>query len=109
MTLTTMINLTIYLPALLLILMSIFMVFRNWSKVQKDLITKKEGKFSYTIIVLILGLFIANFMFLALMSFFNLPSGHGLVLVTTPLLHLIISIVLIVVGRIIIGWEKMIF
>ena len=61
------------------------------------------AKASYSWLCAGVGIFSGFAVFLGTMSLFNLPVGHGEVLIAAPLLNLLLAGLLIAAGRIVVG------
>src|SRR3569832_2034077 len=72
-------------------------------RVKSHAATEAKAKVAYSWLCVGLGIFSGFAVFLGTIVFFNLPVGHGEVLIAAPLLNLLLSGALIVVGRIVIG------
>lgn len=70
-------------------------------------ITERKAKTIYSWLCLATGLFSGTVIFFGIMHLFNIPAGHGEVLIASPVLNLLLSGILIVAGRTVIGWTPM--
>src|SRR3569833_3440002 len=68
-------------------------------RVKSHAATEAKAKVAYSWLCVGLGIFSGFAVFLGTIVFFNLPVGHGEVLIAAPLLNLLLSGALIVVGR----------
>src|SRR3569832_59976 len=75
-------------------------------RVKSHAATEAKAKVAYSWLCVGLGIFSGFAVFLGTIVFFNLPVGHGEVLIAAPLLYLLLSGALIVVGRIVIFGGK---
>jgi len=73
-------------------------------RVKNHLATEAKAKAAYSWLCVGLGIFSGFAVFLGTIVLFNLPVGHGEILIAAPLLNLLLAGVLVVAGRIIIGW-----
>jgi len=73
--------------------------------VKNNQISKKIGKTNYTVYVLLITSFSATILTYGLMFFFNISGGHGYGQIALLVFHMFFSAILILLGRIIIGWE----
>jgi drug/metabolite transporter (DMT)-like permease len=76
-----------------------------WHKVKIQGITEARAKVIYSWLCLASGVFSGVVVFLSIITLLNVSLGHrGVILITAPLFNLLLAGVLIIVGRIIIGW-----
>jgi len=69
--------------------------------------TEAQAKRFYSWLCLAIGLFSGIALFLTVVNLFHIFLGHGEILFAAPLFNLVLAGVLIVIGRIIIGWMPM--
>jgi hypothetical protein len=68
--------------------------------------TETRAKTFYSLLCPCMGVLCIMLIF-SIIDFFHIPTGHGGMIFGTLFFHMILMIVLIVIGRIIIGWEPM--
>ena len=73
-------------------------------RVKNHVATEGKAKAAYSWLCVGGGIFSGFAVFLGTTALFNLPVGHGEVLIAAPLLNLLLAGLLIVVCRIVIGW-----
>ena len=67
-------------------------------------LNESRAKFIYSWLCLGVGLFAGCVVLLGLVWLFTLPVGHGVLLIVGPLANLLLTALLILMGRIAIGW-----
>ncbi len=70
-------------------------------------ITESRAKALFSWLCLFGGPFVALFAFYGLVALLHAPTGHGEILIAAPIFIGLLSVTLIIVGRIVIGWETM--
>jgi len=78
--------------------------FRHRTKSQE--LTESKAKVIYSWLCVSVSLLSVG-VFFVIVALFHLPAGHGEVLIAAPIFNLLTATVLIIVGRIIIGWVPM--
>jgi hypothetical protein len=73
-------------------------------RVKNRVATEARAKSAYSWLCVGVGIFAGFAVFLGATALLNLPVGHGEVLIAAPLLNLLLAGLLIVAGRIVIGW-----
>jgi hypothetical protein len=76
-------------------------------RVKAQGITEAKAKTIYSWLCVAAGIFSGFVVFLGIVALFDIPVGHGEILIATPLFNLFLTGVLIIAGRIIIGWVPM--
>ena len=99
------INLALYLPFVISFILSIFFLLRNRKATKEKLISQKSAQNKYTLYVLLVSFFFGVLFSFWLISFFHLSGGHGYYLIEIPIFHMLFSGILVILGRIIIGWQ----
>lgn len=66
-----------------------------------------SAKRRFTWLCIASSLFSGIAVFLTILVVFNVGTGHGTLLIIGPVLHLLLCIVLVLLGRILVGWEAM--
>ena len=80
-----------------------------WFRVQvkAQSLTEVKAKNIYSWLCVAVSLFSGVVLFIGITSLFDIFLGHGEILIASPIFNLLLSGVLITVGRTIIGWEPM--
>ena len=99
------INIAVYFPFIFSFIASVVLLWKVGVDVKNNQISKKKGKVIYTVYIVLIGFFSATVIFFGLISLFNISSGHGYGYIAIPVLHVFLSTTLILIGRVIIGWE----
>lgn len=73
-------------------------------RVKKHPTTEAKAKAAYSWLCVGFAIFSGVAVFPGTIALFNLPVGHGEVLIAAPLLNLLLAGLLVVAGRILIGW-----
>jgi len=89
--------------------MSVLLTIYYRKKVKREELSEKKGKRRYSILVFLIGLFSGTVLFISLMEIFHLNAGHGEVYFMLMLGNILLSLVLIVIGRILIAWKTIIY
>ena len=76
-------------------------------RVNAHLVSERGAKAAYSWLCVGVYLLSGIALFFGVIELFHVPVGHGEILIAGPLLNLALSAVLLVVGRIVIGWEPM--
>ena len=66
--------------------------------------TETKAKTIYSWLCIVASIFLGIVLFIGITSLFNISLGHGEILIAAPIFNLLLSCVLIIAGRIIIGW-----
>lgn len=74
------------------------------SIVKAGALTERKAKAIYSFLCLATGAFCGIALFLGVTAMFEISLGHGEIIFAAPLFNLALSCVLIVAGRIVIGW-----
>lgn len=100
-------DITIYFTLLLNFVLSSAFALHFRRAVVHQRLDEARAKRRFTWLCVATSLFSGIAVFLAILVIFNIGSGHGTVLVIGPVLHLLLCIVLILLGRILVGWRAM--
>jgi hypothetical protein len=76
-------------------------------QVKRKAIAEGRAKAIYSWACMAIGLFCGTVIFFGIMLLFNIPAGHGEVLIAAPIFNLMLSAISVVIGRIVIGWMPM--
>ncbi|MFO0304530.1 MAG: hypothetical protein ACK51J_01955 [Burkholderiales bacterium] len=76
-------------------------------RVKAQLFSAEQAKRVYSWLCLGASILSGVVVFLGIVALFHIPVGHGEILVATPLFNLLFAGVLIIAGRIGIGWVPM--
>jgi uncharacterized membrane protein len=81
-------------------------------KIKKKTLSKVRGKNLHSLIMLPLGAFSGTLLFWGLVNLFeilglDITYGHGEIIIAAIVFNLSLSLLLLVAGRIFIGWEEM--
>ncbi|MGH8613443.1 MAG: hypothetical protein ACREYF_15860 [Gammaproteobacteria bacterium] len=76
-------------------------------RVKTQWLTEAKAKAIYSWLCVGVGIFSGTVVFLGIVALFHIPLGHGEILIAAPLFNLLVAGVLIIAGRIIIGWVPM--
>jgi|APLak6261661892_1056031.scaffolds.fasta_scaffold26887_2 uncharacterized membrane protein YdfJ with MMPL/SSD domain len=98
-------DIALCLSALVNIALASFLTAHFRRRVREQVTTESKAKTAYSWLCVGVGVFSGFAVFLGATTLLNLPVGHGEVLIAAPLLNLLLAGVLIVAGRIVIGWE----
>ena len=99
-----------YLSFVLNVLLAVVAFFLVRNSVKADRFGKAKAKYIYSVVVLIGGVLSGLVLFHAMVGIFRVlgfPSsyGHGEVIVAAILFNLLLSLLLLVVGRILLDWR----
>ena len=79
--------------------------FRRRVKAQR--LAEAKAKAIYSWLCVGIGIFSGAVIFLGSVALFHIPLGHGEILIASPLFNLLLAGMLIIAGRVIIGWAPM--
>lgn len=69
--------------------------------------TEKHAKRIYSWLCVVIGLISGVALFVGVVDVFHISLGHAEILIAAPIFNLLLAGVLIIVGRVIIGWVPM--
>ena len=84
---------------------AIALVFRFRRHVRVGALNERRAKASYTWLCLGIGAFCGVAVFLGIATLLDISLGHGEAIIASPIFNLLLSVPLIVGGRIVIGWS----
>jgi len=73
-------------------------------QVKAQALTEEKAKTFYSWLCVVISLFSGLVLFIGITTLFNIFLGHGEILIAAPIYNLLLSCVLIISGRIVIGW-----
>ena len=94
-----------WLCAVLNVALAGALILRFRSRVTAGLLTERRAKAIYSWLCLGIGLLCGIVIFLGITGLFEISLGHGEAIIASPILNLLLSLVLIIGGRIVIGWS----
>lgn len=99
-------DLVFWLCALTNITLSLTLAIHLRKLVKSHIFTEMKAKRVYSWLTVMAGIFSGLVLFLAIVELFHIQlSGHGEILIASPLFNLLLSGILVFIGRMIIGWE----
>ena len=103
------IDLVLYIPLAFTLWVSFLSVRSLKKKVKQKALSERRAKNYYSLLIFLTGLFSGTILFYILMQLFKLNAGHGEMIIFTFLINIFFSFVLMLIGRIIIGWKTIIY
>jgi hypothetical protein len=94
-----------WLCAALNMVIAVALVLRFRARVTAGMLAERKAKGTYTWLCLASGALCGSAVFLSITSLFDISRGHGEIIIAAALFNVLLSLVLIVSGRIVIGWE----
>lgn len=93
--------------ALLNVMIAAGLAARYRLRVRTKVMTEHHAKAIYSWLCIAVGIFSGIVVFFGIMVLFNIPAGHGEILIAAPIFNLMLSGISIGVGRVVIGWVPM--
>lgn len=81
------------------------LIVRFRSHVKAGALNERKAKSMYSRLCLGIGAFCGIALFLGITALFDIPLGHGEIIIAAPVFNFLLAIALIVSGRIVIGWS----
>jgi hypothetical protein len=98
-------DIVFWLCAVLNVALAGGLILRFRSRVTAGVLTERRAKAIYSWLCLGIGLLCGIVIFLGITGLFDMSLGHGEAIIASPILNLLLSLVLIISGRIVIGWS----
>ena len=103
------INIVTYAPLLFTLLVSVWLMLSFKRKFKQDKLSVQEAKRDYSWAIFICGWFSGLIVMLGLFTAFHLNNGHGLMTMMLVVMNVFFSWFMILLGRMIIAWEDIIY
>ena len=100
-------DVALWFSALLNAMLAVGLAVRYRFRVRTKAMTERRAKAIYSRFCIAVGIFSGIVVFFGIMVLFNIPTGHGEILIAAPILNLLLSAISIGVGRVVIGWVPM--
>lgn len=94
-----------WLCAALNMAIAVALIVRFRARVTAGMVAEHKAKGAYSWLCLASGVLCGTAVFLGITSLFDISRGHGEIIIAAALFNVLLSLVLIVSGRIVIGWE----
>src|SRR5215467_9637794 len=94
-----------WLCATLNMAIAVALIVRFRARVTSGAATEHKAKGTYTWLCLASGALCGTVGFLGMTSLFDISRGHGEIIIAAALFNVLLALVLIVGGRVVIGWE----
>ena len=84
---------------------AVALIVRFRARVTAGVLAEHKAKSAYSWVCLATGAVCGTAVFLGITSVLDISRGHGEIIIAAALFNVLLSLVLIVSGRIVIGWE----
>ncbi len=75
----------------------------------RNQLIESQAKSRFTWACVGCSLFTGIVILFSIVIWFNVATGHGVLLITAPIAHAILCVLLIMIGRLVIGWKSLIW